>query len=55
MRKATQIAVVNEPNTGDVLYALCDDGTIWALQIEARFGQDWKIVRAIPQDDASST
>jgi hypothetical protein len=33
-----------------VLYALCDDGTIWALQVEARFGQDWKTVRAIPQE-----
>jgi hypothetical protein len=50
MRKPIQIAVSNEANTGDVLYALCDDGTIWALQVEARFGQDWKTVRAIPQE-----
>jgi hypothetical protein len=40
MRRTIQIAVTNEPNTGDVLYALCDDGSIWALQVEARFGQN---------------
>jgi hypothetical protein len=51
MRKAIQITVANDPNTGDVLYALCDDGTIWALQV--RFGQDWKIVRAIPQGNGN--
>lgn len=31
-RKIVQIAVTSAPNESDILYALCEDGTLWSVQ-----------------------
>jgi len=49
-RKAIQIVATNEPGgSGDIIYALCDDGTLWAIHFRDVFG-DWIPVPAVPQD-----
>lgn len=42
MRKVVQITTVGY---GGLLYALCDDGTIWVYDYV-----DWKQVESIPQE-----
>ncbi len=54
-RKIIQIAIAATPETRDgsearVLYALCDDGTVWSIdRFEAQ--RTWRLVEPIPQDD----
>ncbi len=53
-RKITQITATAEPGSGsDLLYALCNDGTLWwiAPQISGLAGNDWRRVQDIPQED----
>lgn len=53
MRKAIQVAVAVHEGKGshnypDMLYALCDDGTIWYCSCLAT-GEQWRRVSDIPQ------
>lgn len=48
MRKIVQIAARAEGEaTAAMLFALCDDGTLWAMWVD---GGGWKKVVSIPQD-----
>lgn len=46
-RKAIQIAPC--PHDKHVLYAVCDDGSIWKINTDA-YRADWHHVKQIPQD-----
>ena len=52
-RKPIQIAPTNEPGYGDMLYVLCDDGTLWAVRYREGLGE-WNPLPAVPQDDVPS-
>jgi hypothetical protein len=60
MRKAVQIAVIDGPGAlTEVLYALCDDGTIWRTLAgpgaKAKGAKhQWQPVEEIPSEPASS-
>jgi outer membrane protein assembly factor BamB len=48
MRRITQIAIDSAIDTTTLLYALCDDGTVWGL--EHSLGEEiWKLKTPIPQ------
>lgn len=57
MRKIVQIAAIPEaPNdVGECLYAVCDDGTVWAfrsqLASEIRYEKKWRRLPDVPQGD----
>jgi hypothetical protein len=44
-RQITQIAVTNDHETGDAIYALCNDGTVWCRADNI----DWLRLPQIPQ------
>lgn len=49
IRKVIQIVVMPQGVTESAaLYALCDDGTIWAMNV----GYPWGRVTAVPQSEA---
>jgi hypothetical protein len=50
-RKVIQLCVSPEfeGEVGDVLYALCDDGTVWSLWLGAD-KPEWSRVNSIPQE-----
>lgn len=52
-RKPVQLTVAAGTNddTGDTLFALCNDGTIWALYVDDRVDARWRRVQDIPQTD----
>jgi hypothetical protein len=54
-RKIIQICAIATPDTPDVsekahLFALCDDGTVWAMNLkdEEKY-RHWKVLAFIPQ------
>lgn len=49
-RKIIQIASSSHPIDGNVIYALCDDGSLWA-----RHGEVWDPVKQIPGTEAPAT
>lgn len=56
MRKIVQIALAATPETRDgcearVLFALCDDGTVWAINLLGVYPRPWKRLEPIPQDE----
>lgn len=52
-RKIIQIAIAPETeSTIAVLYALCDDGTLWALVDNNT--SEWEAVKPIPQDEPNN-
>lgn len=52
-RKVIQIAATADPGaTSDLLYALCDDGTLWWIEPQLRGDKDiWRKVRDVPQEE----
>jgi hypothetical protein len=53
MRKITQIAVSPDTKaTFPCLYAVCDDGTVWFMNLERSRGV-WEREEPIPQDKES--
>lgn len=52
-RKIVQIAATADPGaTSDLLYALCDDGTLWWIEPQLRGDKDiWRKVRDVPQEE----
>jgi len=54
MRKPVQIATVSlnsDYSDSDIIYALCDDGTIWFTAVKSG-DYVWSKVNPIPQDDS---
>jgi hypothetical protein len=59
-RKIIQVATmppVQTPsglvNRESALYALCSDGTVWAMDMEGEHAASWYQLEAIPQDGES--
>lgn len=56
VRKIIQIATASmstpatEPTGQNILYALCDDGSVWYLQSSNRSTTGWRKDTDIPQD-----
>jgi hypothetical protein len=53
MRKPKLITVsTGTDGTADILYALCDDGSIWRRPMSGAYKEEkWERVDDIPQDD----
>ena len=47
-RKIVQITVTTSQENDDCLYALCDDGTVWRLDVVAPMS--WELLPRIPVD-----
>jgi len=54
-RKVVQIATSSVPDEPDILYALCNDGTIWSLNLGARTENHWQRAKDIPQPEEQTT
>ncbi|GJM05038.1 MAG: hypothetical protein DHS20C09_10290 [marine bacterium B5-7] len=50
-RKIIQIAISpDNDNQQDFVYALCNDGTLWVINV-SETQSEWVILSGIPQDD----
>jgi hypothetical protein len=51
MRKPINIAVrPGGDNYYDLIYAVCDDGTVWRKYMDAHKDYEWERISNIPQD-----
>jgi hypothetical protein len=54
MRKVIQVAAVTPQQSPDVLYALCDDGTVWEREM-CRESSGWRQIEPVPQQPKGVT
>lgn len=56
-RKITQITVSAVPDESDIIYALCDDGSVWALwrEIDGNHRSPWERMKDIPPGEEEKT
>ena len=51
-RQVIQIAATaTDDAAADMLYALCDDGTMWELYLGGNKGLQWKEIPDVPQPE----
>ncbi|NTZ86176.1 hypothetical protein FCJ61_25015 [Burkholderia metallica] len=54
MRKFVQISAVETRRASTVVVALADDGTVWAMPLDADDNAPWVRLRAVPQSDVEA-
>ncbi len=53
-RKIIQIAVTAIPEQSDVIYALCDDGSVWSLWLGSD-PHEWYRMKDVPEGKPNET
>jgi hypothetical protein len=48
-RKIIQITTIGHADSYEVVYALCDDGSVWRLFVTSSGIGDWHRIQEIPQ------